>query len=126
MPYLHELECCGIRELADVQDANSLDDILSQIKSRLARYTGGKPAYAFECGALVFTEAGRGSTYGRKLAKEIKSNKLGTITTAPVYTNPNSERTIRAFIWAFNKKALSAYLEKLDKPKKKPKPFKWN
>lgn len=129
MAYLHALECCGIQELANIGDNDNLDGLLMEIRNRLTYDLNGSGGvkYGFETGAVVFTEAGRGNDYGRRLAKEIVKNKLGTVTAAPVYTNPNTSRAIRAFIWSFNKTALSAYLVKLDKPKKKTKitPFKW-
>lgn len=62
----------------------------------------------------VFTQAGKGQSYGRKFAALIRKEKLGEVVQATTKTvkNPNSGNILKAWMWTVNHKNLKAWAQK--------------
>jgi hypothetical protein len=62
----------------------------------------------------VFTQAGKGESYGRKFAALIRKQKLGTVVqaTTKTVTNPNSGNVLKAWLWTVNHKNLRKWAQK--------------
>jgi hypothetical protein len=117
MHYKH-LMCCGVIELNwicsrtpedIITRLNKVDDgHLYPLQYLHGQHHATKPQFPYAF--LVFSQAGAGGTYGEDLAKFIRKNKLGGIsTTINAYKNPNSGNKLRVWLWAVDKKALLAW-----------------
>lgn len=104
MASVNNLSCCGVKELT-IGDSTPEKTIETAQRS-LARST---PAF------FVFTSADwdslekGGVSYGEKLTKLIRDNKLGSVKRTPLKKNPNSGNTLGLYVWNVDLEALRGY-----------------
>lgn len=66
--------------------------------------------YRVGCAYYIFTSVDNyGQGYGKVLAEYIIANKLGEANETLSCLNPNTNNTVRMFMWKVNRNALAAY-----------------
>lgn len=112
--YVNEMDCCGLAQADEMVAHRSAADKFQSFIGEVSHRYADKRFDHF--GALVMTEAGRRSTYVRRFVAFIRERNLGVVTENPTFTNPNTGRPIRVFIWNIDWKAVHAYClkEKID------------
>lgn len=122
------MSCCGIREIAGLSSyayedkKDGFDIVIRRLLTTdvISIYGSSYSEDQFGTGALLFTQAtyrtdkGRKSGYGYRFAADIVKRKLGTVTEAKGYINPNTGYHITPFIWTFSKSALYRYAKWVD------------
>lgn len=64
------------------------------------------PDERFHCAFVIFSQAGKGASYGTDFAKFIETNNFGTVTASNSLVNPNSGNPVTVFVWELNQDAL--------------------
>jgi hypothetical protein len=99
------LMCCGWGEIHGVnQYEGNLEGFVRQLYNDGFVYVGGQRR-----GALLFTQAGVRSKYGKLLAKDLEAARLGKVQQLNSFKNPNTQRIIVPFMWMIDKAGLQAY-----------------
>ena len=98
-------ECCGISELDGVYKGKPEEIIEDMYEQYGERFNGRY---------LIFSDRRRRNGYTRltRLARYIRENNLGRLTTLPPQVNPNSGNTLKVYLWAINLKTLSSWGKK--------------
>lgn len=95
-------QCCGLGEMSGLSDFRRPELALKSLFRDDSGLLLRQPH-------LIFTQAGRGATYGKRFAAYLIKEGLGTVVATPSKTNPNSGNPLVAWIWTPNKKALKAW-----------------
>ncbi len=101
---LVNMECCGIREIANLEDCHTPKEALKEFIQE-AKYEDGRFRYA------VFSDIVR-RTYGLKFAAFIRANKLGDVISTGYHVNPNSHNRLKVWVWTINHVALKRWSKK--------------
>jgi hypothetical protein len=102
--YIGYLACCGIVEIAGLSEYDTPEDAFKDFARQLTRCRLFRYA--------IFSEASR-KGYGSKFATFIKRNKLGSVVCTDWNINPNSEHTLKGWLWTVDRDAVRDW-----KPKK--------
>ena len=70
---------------------------------------------------MIFTQAGKGATYGDRFAEYILEHKLGDVTMTGVKVNPNSRNPLKTFVWTVDHPAVKRHITRMVKADAKPK-----
>lgn len=102
---------CGVRELLEFGGADSPEEFLlkSIQDSEDFYYSPLTTLDAINFKFFIFsdkTAKGSNPVTGTKFAKWVVKNKLGTIISSAIRTNPNSGNKIRVWIWDIDRLAL--------------------
>lgn len=97
---LRGLECCGIKEGYNCQYYMDRDGPAGTLYHMITLNGFNN------CGATIFTEAGIGADYAKRLATFITLSNLGSVIELPEFYNPNSKNKVRAFFWIRDDVAL--------------------
>ena len=118
MTDLRSTACCGMRELHGLNFRNwnpvtrtsdlSPADQLVRVVSRDCFDRDTNPY----CMVLFTDIVSKYHQQGTLLANYIYDNELGDIIETPVKTNPNTNNSIRAWIWTINKTKLRSWHRK--------------
>lgn len=108
---LHDLACCGVKELNGISYDNHTPYALLLEFCKDFINNSDDPEFAH----VVFTQAGAKARYGINLAAYITRHKLGTIVRSAVAVNPNTSNPLVAFIWTINRPALRKWYVKESK-----------
>jgi len=100
---IEDMLCCGMRELDYIQGEETIQIILTICSDIIC----DENKYRH----VVFSDNGN-KISGKKLEKEIKKQKLGSIISTVSKINPNSGNSIKAWIWTIDHKALNKYWSK--------------
>jgi hypothetical protein len=100
------LYCCGWAETSGITRyaTGDLNEFLRELVYKGFIYSRG-----VQRGALLFTQAGTKSAYGKRLAKDIVDAGLGKVQVLDTFTNPNTRHVITPFMWIIDKDALLSY-----------------
>lgn len=102
MAYVQTMECCGWAELNGVQNYKSI-----YFHHFLGTATGySKGAFLFTSACAADKPRSCGAT---RFARDLRKAELGTVTALPIFKNPNTGRTIVAYLWQVDKAALMRY-----------------
>jgi hypothetical protein len=93
--------CCGVREFHGISQGTP-----TQIIKDFATLAEDPYNDSDNFAHVFFTQAGKRTTYGTRLAEYIKRLDLGSVVSTPVETNPNSGNPLKMFVWTVNWKAL--------------------
>lgn len=121
---VQDLECCGLKEFdgiinypdpamailalcAKLSDSSVSYGIWGPHHFEPANLRLGQMPFAH----LIMSQAGK-ETYGMRLAKFIRANKLGRVTSGPPNRNPNTGNQVKVFIWTPNKPAIRKFWQK--------------
>lgn len=96
------LDCCGIRELIDI------DAYLTEPEQIIADVCEEYYIHEHRCAFYLFSDI-QDKKSGKELSSFIKKNKLGTITMSPVRVNPNSDNSLRVYLWTISRANLRKY-----------------
>lgn len=110
---LRVMQCCGVREVIQLSYQQT-DDYKVPFKDLVRKLQAD--GAGISCGALVFTQAVTGNTYGKEFADNIVKHKLGKVIEAPAFRNPNSRNMVTTWVWVIDRDALTAFVTKSDKP----------
>jgi hypothetical protein len=109
-----DIGCCGIMEMANIQDEPSTKAILRRFGSEHVPSWGDKAGRfpeKFEAAYFIFSQAGKENPYGEELAKLIKKLKLGRVYSTGWKTNPNSGNPVKVWIWTPSYKAFKKWYQ---------------
>lgn len=102
--------CCGVKEFSGLRkDPVEVVTYFCQLLFR----------DSLSCAFILYTDPVE-FEYGEALTDFIRNNKLGDVTETPEMLNPNSERMLKAYLFAPDRKELQKWWDKLPKPE----PFK--
>lgn len=96
-------QCCGLGEISGLSDYRKPELALKSL------FRDSGDGLLLRQPHLIFTQAGRGATYGKRFAAYLVKEGLGTVVATPSKTNPNSGNPLVAWIWTTNKKALKKW-----------------
>jgi hypothetical protein len=99
---MKSLECCGIKELIDIDDYRTEPEQI--IEDVCEEYY----IHEHRCAFYIFSDI-QDKVAGKNLRKYILKNKLGTITMSPIRVNPNSDNSLRVYIWTISRANLRKY-----------------
>ena len=102
------LSCCGIHELVDIGiegDNNPPEEIIEEVCKSYFRNES-------KCAFYIFSDIHR-KRRGKQLVEYITKNELGKITESPTKINPNSESSLKVWIWTINTKNLRIMWSKI-------------
>jgi hypothetical protein len=109
------LNCCGINELAEIQDCDDAKHVLEEVaeghKIKFGERSGAWDQDLLAC-HFIFSQAYKHSPYGEELAKLIKKLKLGRLTSSGWKINPNSGNPVKVWIWTPSYRRLREWYEK--------------
>lgn len=94
------LNCCGWRELTEVRNYKRGEATIRTLLQDLVN--GGVLDLGYErlrTGALLFSQAGSRSAYGRRLAELIAKHDVGKVTPLETFVNPNTKNVIQTYMW---------------------------
>lgn len=104
MAYLNYLECCGIKEICDIQfdflEGWPVKKILKGVKEQYTYYN---------CPSVMIFSVAQGKEFngshvvGQQLRNFIEKKKLGTVTATAWVENKNSGNKIKVFTWTVNR-----------------------
>jgi len=103
MAYLSETQCCGIRELNEIQDTTSAEQAVLHAASDWFSDDLQR--------AFIFYSTVEGMR-GVEITKYVRKNKLGTVTKMPTTLNGNTSRMLTLWAWAVNKANFRAFWAK--------------
>lgn len=116
--YLHNLSCCGFKELAGVGEEDMTLADLKMVLQELRRDTGFIPFVTFSGAKEPASEGGFsiGWKEAARLAALIKAHKLGTVYKARVKRNPNTGNRLQVYLWTVSSEGAARFLAR--KPRK--------
>lgn len=98
---IYSTSCCAVDDIGGLSDTKS--------PCLAVQYTAHKQFSEEEPAAFyIFTETTKGS-YGRRLKAYIEKRGLGSVVVAPAKKNPNSENSVRPYMWVVNRGALRKF-----------------
>lgn len=96
------LDCCGVYEIHGIQqEGKTPKSIVKEIAVDYFYENSRCAYYIFTCQSS--------KSIGKRLAKFVESNGLGTVTTLTSKRNPNSGNMIKMWMWAVNMGGLNKY-----------------
>ena len=111
--HLQHLNCCGIRELAQLRShrdpKTALKEFLRQIQPE--HFAWGPLRQRDKFRYVVFSATKR-AKYGREFAKLIEDEKLGELISTGFNQNPNSGHIVKVWVWTVDHEALKAWKAK--------------
>jgi len=107
------LECCGIRELNGLSDAESSKEALLSFYYNTSYIDADRFRYVIFSQALSY-RCGRTPAYGEKFASYLRNLRVGSvkIATTEDVKNPNSNNFLKVWIWTVDWDALKAWANK--------------
>lgn len=133
MANIVQLNCCGIKELANISHSNLPEDMIwTALINEHERFYAEHPvppdlvtpalpacrfmifsqANYFREGTMVEGVPANRQFYGDRLATYIREQGLGEVVEIPEAQNPNSSRWVKPFIWTINREALGEWIVK--------------
>lgn len=129
--------CCGVRELDGLEEMRGRRDPKEFLIAVIGQMGGWKVDYSKPlndsvyywnrqyakvkseklhpgCAHVLFTQAGSRSKYGERFRDFIVSANLGKVIESDGKVNPNSRRSVRAFLWSPDKAALEKWWKSQD------------
>lgn len=94
MAYLAETQCCGIRELDEIQDTSSGERAVLDAAEDWFGYDNQR--------AFIFYSTVRG-TRGEEITQYIRKHRLGVVKKMPPTMNGNTDNLLTMWVWAPNK-----------------------
>lgn len=93
------MDCCGWKEITFARGVTRSTTIREVLYDLIRGGTLDMGNNKLRAGAILFTQAGSRSAYGKRLAKLITNNELGKVELLEKFVNPNTGRVIQTFIW---------------------------
>jgi hypothetical protein len=135
MADIHHMECCGVKELADLSDypltdagarrflSTIIDEHLTEAPHRHQVYDYPAGEYRYEDvpekrhapAFFIFTQAGTATdpngrtAYGDHFKEWIEAQKLGTVIVTEPNLNENSGNLVKVYVWTVNRDAFLAW-----------------
>lgn len=113
--YLREMNCCGMREMADLEFTDNaksaMEEFIMEAIPVRDHYNWKNNKYEklaeLRFSHVVFSEAKDGSgNYGENFAAFIRRHRLGTVVASQRRRNPNSGNLLKFWVWTLNKRGL--------------------
>ena len=104
---LNQIDCCGIREGIGIDYEDNYDIDGNDIKFTPKDVLEGlvhSARYDKRFAYIIFSSITKNGT---KLAKYIRANRLGDITTLKARKNPNTDNILQVWLWAPTRAALT-------------------
>ena len=109
------INCCAVVELDHVQGSTvkqCLREVFDATSEDDNADCHGRHGFDIEVGRFVmFSDTDRTKfKYGEALAKALKTNRLGKVTTTGAAVNERTGNKVKVWIWTVNKPALRKYV----------------
>lgn len=108
------MDCCGWKEITFARGVTKETTIRQVLYDLIISRVLDMHFDKLRAGAILFTQAGSRSAYGRRLAKLITDNELGKVELLEKFINPNTGHVIQTFIWRPDTEKVLALARKLD------------
>lgn len=112
MPNILETHCCGLGDLAGIQDGDVTPEqcVTAVLNDQPVAFVTFAQATFNTSSDLDSPEDVRLYKHingaGKRLAAYIRKHKLGSVTGGSVHRNPNSGNPLRVWLWALDREAI--------------------